>query len=145
MATQPLRGALALVLVACAGRSELPVPDCNAPAVDYCQANGCPFTGPASSSETDVGAWCSSAPVFAARVTGAGTCTTPGGQTWAIDVRASDGTGAQLYVLYDPSSAQLLSVSTVGAGVGDGGEVDYGTCDNSGIVTCTTTPVSCAR
>jgi hypothetical protein len=80
-------------------------------------------------------------------VTGFGTCTTSAGQAWAIDVRTSDASGGVVYLLYDPSSAQLLSVSTVepGVGVGDAGlETDYGSCgQHLGIVTCAGEAFTC--
>jgi hypothetical protein len=126
-----------LVAAACGGRSELSVPDCNAAAVAYCQTGGCPITGPASSTGAGLAAWCAASLAFAPRVTGYGTCTTPDGQLWANDVVASDALGNTLYLLYDPSSGQLVSVSTLGPGDSPTQEKDYGTCGQSaGIVRC---------
>ena len=141
--------ALALLAASCGGRVALDVPGCSADAVTYCDAHGCPLTGPSSATPTAVSTWCTGSLAFAPSVTGYGTCTTPAGEPWAIEVRALDATGAFLYVLYDPASGQLLDVSTVqGAATVDGGtgEKDYGTCgEHTGVVTCTTTPFSCAR
>jgi hypothetical protein len=135
-----------LVAAACGGRSTLSVPDCNAAAVTYCQANGCPFTGPASSTAAGLTTWCSAASAFSARVTGYGTCVTPAGEPWAIDVKASDAHGNELYVLYDPTTSQLLSVSTLAPGDSGTGEQDYGTCgENTGIVTCSSVVFACDR
>jgi len=149
MAPRHFLGATALgllVAAACGGRSQLSVPDCNAPAVAYCQTNGCPFTGPASSTAAGVTAWCSAAGSFAPRVTGYGTCTTPGGQPWATDVKASDALGNELYLLYDPTSGRLLSVSTIAPGDSGTGEQDYGTCgEGTGIVTCAGVLFTCDR
>jgi hypothetical protein len=141
----PGAAALGLVLAACGGRVALDVPDCSGDAVAYCKTDGCPLTGPAASTPTGVSVWCTGSTAFAPRVTGYGTCTTPAGQVWATDVRATDATGAELFVLYDPASGQLLSVSTVASGDA-GAEHDYGTCGaHSGIVTCTTVAFTCAR
>jgi hypothetical protein len=136
-----------LVAAACGGRSPLSVPDCNAAAVSFCQSDGCPFTGPAASTSAALTAWCSAAAAFSARVTGYGTCLTPAGEPWAIDVKASDTHGNVLYVLYDPTSGELLSVSTIALGDGGTGEQDYGTCgQNTGIVTCQpAAPFTCDR
>jgi hypothetical protein len=140
---------LGLLAVACGGRVELDVPDCNADAVAYCSASGCPLTGPTAATPSAVTTWCVGSTAFASRVNGYGTCTTPGGQPWATEVRATDASGALLYLLYDPSSGSLLSVSTVpitAATDGGTGEKDYGTCGaHTGIVTCATTTFSCAR
>jgi hypothetical protein len=138
--------ALGLLLAAsCGGRTVLSEPDCDAAAIAYCQTTGCPFTGPASSTAAGVTAWCTAASAFAPRVTGYGTCLTPAGQAWAIDVKASDANGNELYLLYDPTSGRLLSVSTVAPGDG-GTEQDYGTCgEGTGIVRCTGVLFSCAR
>ena len=85
--------------------------------------------------------WCQAWPALAARVTGVGTCTTPDGQTWATDVRLADADGGTLYLLYDPASGDLVSVSTIASG----GETDYGTCGaHSGIVTCAGAAYRCA-
>jgi hypothetical protein len=149
MLPRHLAGATALGLLlaaACGGRSQLSVPDCNAAAVTYCQTNGCPFTGPASSTAAGLTAWCSAASAFSPRVTGYGVCTTPAGQVWANDVKASDAHGNELYLLYDPATGQLLSVSTRGPGDSGAGEEDYGTCgENSGIVTCSGVVFACDR
>ena len=135
-----------LVAAACGGRSPLTVPDCNAPAVAYCRANGCPFTGPASGTAAGITAWCTAASAFSPRVTGYGNCTTPAGEPWAIDVKASDALGHDLYLLYDPTSGELLSVSTFGPGDAGTGEQDYGTCgESTGIVTCSAVRFTCNR
>jgi len=149
MAPRPLLGAATLgllVAAACGGRSPLPVPDCDAAALAYCQTDGCPFLGPAASSASAIVAWCSASGAFSARVTGYGMCLTPGGQPWALDVKATDAQGNTLYVLYDPVTAQLLSVSTLGPGDSGTGEQDYGTCgENTGIVTCSGVVFTCDR
>jgi hypothetical protein len=114
---------------------------CSTAAVAYCQANGCPLTGPTSNAPATIEAWCTQWPAMAGRVTGYGTCTTADGHTWAIDVRLSDTGGGTSYLLYDPTSGDLVSVSTIGAGAG---ETDYGTCGaHSGIVTCAGTAFRC--
>jgi hypothetical protein len=65
---------------------------------------------------------------------------------WAIDVKATDTHGNTLYALYDPVTAQLLSVSTLAPGDGGMGETDYGTCgENTGIVTCSSVVFACDR
>jgi hypothetical protein len=149
MAPRHLLGATALgllVAAACGGRSPLSVPDCNAPALAYCRTNGCPFTGPASGTGPGLTAWWISATAFSPRVTGYGNCITPAGEPWAIDVKASDALGNDLYLLYDPTTGQLLSVSTFGPGDAGAGEHDYGTCgENSGIVTCSAVRFTCDR
>jgi hypothetical protein len=149
MATKRHRGpvvaaAIALAMVAaCGGRVDLST-DCSAPAVAYCEANGCPLTGPASSAPAALRDWCNQWPALAARVTGSGSCTTADGTMWATDVRLSQPGGGTLYLLYDPSSGQLVSVSTLG-GDGGAGETDYGTCGaRSGIVTCAGAAFRCA-
>jgi hypothetical protein len=154
-----LRVALGVTVVAaCGGRvdpasmSDGSAPfasDCADSAVSYCQANGCPLTGPATSTAAAVDSWCAASPALAPRVTGFGTCTTPSGQEWAIDVRTSDATGGTVYLLYDPASARLVSVSTLepAAGSGDGGpiETDYGSCgEHLGIITCAGVAFTCA-
>ncbi len=139
MRLRGLAGRLGLLVAAasCGGRSQLSVPDCNAAAVAYCQTGGCPITGPASTTAPGLAAWCAASPAFAPRVTGYGTCTTPDGRLWANDVEASDALGNTLYLLYDPSSGELVSVSALGPGDGATGEQDYGTCGQSaGIVSC---------
>jgi hypothetical protein len=84
--------------------------------------------------------------MFAARVTGYGSCAAPGGQTWATDVKASDALGNTLYLLYDPGSGQLLSASTLASGDGGAGEVDYGTCgEGAGLVKCSSVVFACDR
>ena len=141
MASKPRRfaGACLAVLAlvaACGGRVD-PSAGCSAAAVAYCQANGCPLTGPTSNAPATLEAWCTQWPAMASRVTGSGTCTTTDGRTWAIDVRLSDTAGGTLYLLYDPTSGDLLSASTLGAGGAGSGETDYGTCGaHSGLVTC---------
>jgi len=149
MAPRPFLGATALgllVATACGGRSPLPVPDCDAPALTFCQTDGCPFLGPAASTATAITAWCSASGAFSARVTGYGTCLTPAGLPWAIDVKATDTHGNTHYALYDPVTAQLLSVSTLAPGDGGMGETDYGTCgENTGIVTCSSVVFACDR
>jgi hypothetical protein len=134
-----------LLVAACGGRSPLSVPDCNAAAVSFCQTDGCPFTGPAASTDAALTAWCSAVGAFSARVTGYGTCLTPAGEPWALDVQATDTRGNQLYVLYDLTSGELLSASTIA--LGDGGiEQDYGTCGESvGIVRCSHPLYTCDR
>jgi hypothetical protein len=92
--------------------------------------------------------WCAGAGVVAPRVTGFGACVEASGQVWATNVRATDGQGAVLFLLYDPASAQLLGISTIAPGDagadGGGHETDYGTCDvQSGVVTCTDTDYAC--
>jgi predicted small lipoprotein YifL len=139
--------ALALLSIpACGGRSPLSVPDCNAAALAYCQTDGCPFLGPASSTPAGVSAWCSAAGAFSPRVTGYGSCTDPAGQIWATDVMATDGHGNVLYLLYDPATAELLSVSTVSPGDAATDQVDYGTCgESAGLVSCKSSVYACDR
>lgn len=129
--------AIAATVAACGGRVDLSTA-CSTAAVAYCQANGCPLTGPTSNAPATIQAWCAQWPSMAPRVTGAGICSTTDGQTWAVDVRLADAGGGTLYLLYDPTSGDLVSVSTIGAGTDAGtGETDYGTCGaHSGIVTC---------
>jgi hypothetical protein len=150
MAPRNLPGAAALVLLviaACGGRSPLDVPACNAPATAYCQTDGCPFTGPAANTPEAIMAWCSAAAAFAPRVVGYGPCVTPGGQPWATAVQATDASGDSLYVLYDPTTGELLSVSTLAPGSdGGSGETNYGTCgENTGIVDCIIIGHACDR
>jgi hypothetical protein len=137
-------------LAACGGRVDSStVAACSAPALAYCQANGCAVAGPSAGTAAAVTAWCASWPALAPRVTGFGTCTTSAGDTWAIDVRTADANGGTVYLLFDPASGQLVSVSTLepgGAG-GDGGpvETDYGTCgERHGIVTCSGVAFACS-
>jgi hypothetical protein len=104
------------------------------------------LTGPASGTAAGVTAWCNTSSAFSPRVTGYGNCTTPAGEPWAIDVKASDALGHDLYLLYDPTSGELLSVSTFGPGDAGTGEQDYGTCgESTGIVTCSAVRFTCAR
>jgi hypothetical protein len=142
----PIGAAIVLVLAtvaACRGRVDAST-DCSATAIAYCDANGCPLTGPASGAPAALQEWCAAWPSLAARVTGSGTCTTADGGIWATDVRLSDPDGGTLYLLYDPASSQLVSVSTLGGDAGGTGEADYGTCGaNSGIVTCTGAAFRC--
>jgi len=134
------------LVVACGGRVDLSVPDCSADAVTYCKANGCPLTGPAASTAGAVATWCAASPTVAPRVTAFGACTVSGGATWATNVKATDASGNLLYLLYDPTSAALLSVTTIGAGDGGKGEQDYGYCgEHSGIVSCTDAVFTCGQ
>ncbi len=131
----------AALAAACGGRVDAStVAACGAPAIAYCESNGCPLTGPASASVADAEAWCRAAPAaFASRVRGFGTCSTSNGAIWAEAVEASDATGGALWVLYDPTTGQLVNVSTLDPSATDGGtsETDYGSCaQHSGIVSC---------
>lgn len=138
---------LALLVAACGGQVDRSISQCSYAAVTYCQSNGCPATGPTASTSAALDTWCQASSAIAPRVTAYGTCTLANGQTWAINVRATTATGDALYLLYDPSSAALLSVTTIapgGAGDAGAGEQDYGFCgQQSGIVTCTDTAFTC--
>jgi hypothetical protein len=133
----------AAALAACGGKVDASTAGgCNAPSLAWCGDHGCPATGPSASAIDSVTAWCAANPSIAARVTGFGTCTAPDSTTWANDVKIGDGTGGAAYLLYDPTSGQLVHVTTVDpsvAGQGDGGaeQTDYGTCGvHGGVVTC---------
>jgi hypothetical protein len=140
--------ACTVLAAACHGQVDLTPSVCGSPAYDYCQSNDCPVTGPTSSTAAAVQTWCAGAGVVAPRVTGFGACVEASGHVWATNVRATDGQGAVLFLLYDPASAQLLGISTIAPGDagadGGGHETDYGTCDvQSGVVTCTDTDYAC--
>lgn len=136
---------VSLLAIACGARTDLETP-CDAAAIAYCEANACPMAGPSEGTEAALGPWCIASPQFAPSVTGIGTCITPAGTPWAIDVKTTDAAGDDLYLLYDPTTGQLIGVSTRAPG-GDGtDEHDYGSCDEGlGIISCTTTLVTCAE
>jgi hypothetical protein len=142
---EALVAAIAVAAVAaCGGRID-PLADCKEPADAYCQANGCPLTGPTASSPASLQAWCQAWPALASKVTGIGACTKTDGTTWATDVRLSWESGGSLYLLYDPTTGALVNVSTLASAQGgDAGQTDYGTCEaRSGIVTCATVGALC--
>jgi len=147
MASTPVApgvAALAVLVAACGAKTDL-VPDCDSAAIGYCQANGCPELGPPTGTTASLGLYCAASPSFAPRVAGIGTCLTPSGQTWAIDVKSLDASGASVYLLYDPTSGQLIGVTTFEP-TGDGGtsERDYGSCGAGlGIISCETTLLPC--
>jgi hypothetical protein len=141
----PAVAVVALLAIACGARTDLETP-CDAAALAYCEANGCPMAGPSQGTEAALGAWCIASPQFAASVTGVGTCITPAGTTWAIDVKTTDAAGDDVYLLYDPSTGQLIGVSTRAPGDAGTDEHDYGACDEGlGLISCTTTLVTCAE
>jgi hypothetical protein len=159
MVSKPRRAAVVVTLsgaaiaaAGCGGKvDESTAGGCNAASLGWCADHGCPDAGPSASTADAVSAWCAANPGVAARVTGFGTCTAPDGATWAVDVKIGDGTGGAAYLLYDPSSAQLVHVTTLDpavAGTGDGGpeQTDYGTCGVRGsVVTCHGSAFRCAQ
>jgi hypothetical protein len=145
MATKPLLvvAALAVLVAACGARTDT-VPECDTAAVEYCQTNGCPLTGPTADSTPALDVWCSGAPSYAPFVTGIGSCKTPTGSVWAIDVETVDATGSTVYLLYDPTSTKLVEVSIVAPGGNGAGAQDYGACGvGVGIISCVSTLVRC--
>lgn len=83
---------------------------CNADAITYCEANGCPLSGPFAGRMT-WNTWCTSIGPFASQVDALGSCalaTTPNGPEVATEVALLPSDETEL--LYDVTSQVLVEV-----------------------------------